>query len=112
MTNLEIIKYLATNNHTRLAELLDDIYCSAWNCGSYAAISKNLFSENEIDDFYDGLTKRRIRTSFLRTNSQSGPRPSTIPLAPSPLSTTVFPSHFQLKTLTICGTTIMNMTTR
>ena len=33
MTNLEIIKYLATNNPTRLAELLDDIYCGAYNDG-------------------------------------------------------------------------------
>lgn len=39
MTNLEIIKYLAINNSTRLAELLDDIYCNAWNCGSYASSS-------------------------------------------------------------------------
>ena len=36
MTNLEIIKYLANNNPGRLAEFLDDIYCNAWNCGSYA----------------------------------------------------------------------------
>ena len=34
MTNLEIIKYLATNNPTRLAELLLDIYCCAWNDGA------------------------------------------------------------------------------
>lgn len=33
MTNLDIIKYLATNNPTRLAELLDDIYCDAYNDG-------------------------------------------------------------------------------
>lgn len=39
MTNLDIIKYLALNNPTRLAELLDDIYCCAWNCGSYARSS-------------------------------------------------------------------------
>ena len=39
MTNLEIIKYLASNNPSRLAELLDDIYCCAWNCGSYAGSS-------------------------------------------------------------------------
>ena len=36
MTNLDIIKYLANNKPARLAELLDDIYCNAWNCGSYA----------------------------------------------------------------------------
>ena len=55
MTNLDIIKYLATNNPARLAELLDDIYCTAWNHGSYAAVSKNPFSENEIDDFNEWL---------------------------------------------------------
>lgn len=33
MTNLDIIKYLATNNPTRLAELLDDLWCTAWNRG-------------------------------------------------------------------------------
>ena len=35
MTNLEIIKYLATNNPTRLAEFLEDIYCCAWNDGAW-----------------------------------------------------------------------------
>lgn len=39
MTNLDIIKHLALNNPSRLAELLDDIYCCAWNCGSYAGSS-------------------------------------------------------------------------
>lgn len=34
MTNLDIIKYLATSNPTRLAELLLDIYCCAWNDGA------------------------------------------------------------------------------
>jgi hypothetical protein len=34
MTNLEIIKYLAANNPARLAELLADIYCVAWNDGA------------------------------------------------------------------------------
>lgn len=33
MTNLEIIKYLATNNPTRLAGLLDDLYCDAYSDG-------------------------------------------------------------------------------
>ena len=35
MTNLEIIKYLSTNNPTRLAEFLEDIYCCAWNDGAW-----------------------------------------------------------------------------
>lgn len=51
MTNLEIIKYLASNNPTRLAELLDDIYCMAWNCGSYAGGTGKILEECEIDDF-------------------------------------------------------------
>lgn len=34
MTNLDIIKYLAYENPTRLAELLEDIYCIAWNDGT------------------------------------------------------------------------------
>ena len=35
MTNLDIIKYLANNNPDRLAELLEDIYCCAWNDGAW-----------------------------------------------------------------------------
>lgn len=34
MTNLDIIKHLALNKPNRLAELLEDIYCSAWNDGA------------------------------------------------------------------------------
>lgn len=34
MTNLEVIKYLATNNPTRLAEFIDDVWCIAWNRGA------------------------------------------------------------------------------
>lgn len=55
MTNLEIIKYLATNNPTRLAELLDDIYCNAWNCGSCAASTGKVMEDCEIDDFDEWL---------------------------------------------------------
>lgn len=40
MTNLEIIRYLALNNPERLGELLEDIYCLAWNDGA------NAYSEN------------------------------------------------------------------
>lgn len=52
MTNLDIIKYLATNNPTRLAELLDDIYCTAWNCGAYTQ-REDKISEQEME-FFDG----------------------------------------------------------
>ena len=55
MTNLDIIKYLATNNPTRLAELLDDIYCNAWNCGSCAASTGKVMEDCEIDDFDEWL---------------------------------------------------------
>ena len=57
MTNLDIIKYLAYENPSRLAELLDDIYCIAWNNGSYAGSNGEgkLLEECEIDDFNDWL---------------------------------------------------------
>ena len=64
MTNLEIIKYLANNNPTRLAELLDDLYCIAWNNGSYASSNGEgkILEECEIDDFnewlYEDASKR------------------------------------------------------
>lgn len=52
MTNLDIIKHLATNNPTRLAELLDDIYTIGWNSGSFAAYTNGeRFSLDEFDDF-------------------------------------------------------------
>lgn len=40
MTNLDIIKYLALNKPERLGELLEDIYCLAWNDGA------NAYSDN------------------------------------------------------------------
>ena len=59
MTNLEIIKYLANNNPTRLAELLEDIYCCAWNDG--ANFDNNHFHptfEDEMDKWlYDDASK-------------------------------------------------------
>lgn len=57
MTNLEIIKYLAYENPSRLAELLDDIYCIAWNCGSYASSNGEgkLLEDCEINDFNEWL---------------------------------------------------------
>ena len=35
MTNLEIIRYLALNKPERLADLLEDVYCCAFNDGTY-----------------------------------------------------------------------------
>lgn len=67
MTNLEIIKYLATNNPTRLAELLDDIYCSAWNCGACAGSTGKIMEECEIDDF-GGWINQEANTNFFFEN--------------------------------------------
>lgn len=65
MTNLEIIKYLATSNPTRLAELLDDIYCCAWNSGVYAANTDGgRFNETEIDDFGEWINQE-VNTKFF-----------------------------------------------
>lgn len=66
MTNLEIIKYLATNNPTRLAELLDDIYCVAWNNGSYAGSNGegNILEECEIDDFNEWINQDASKSGF------------------------------------------------
>ncbi len=63
MTNLDIIKHLVNNNPTRLAELLDDIYCCAWNNGAYAN-SKGCLSENEIHDFNDWLGQDISKAGF------------------------------------------------
>ena len=64
MTNLDIIKYLATNNPTRLAELLDDIYCNAWNCGSCAGSTGKIMEECEIDDFGEWINQE-ANTNFF-----------------------------------------------
>ena len=64
MTNLDIIKYLATNNPTRLAELLDDIYCCAWNCGSCAGSTGKIMEECEIDDFGEWINQE-ANTNFF-----------------------------------------------
>lgn len=65
MTNLDIIKYLSVNNPTRLAELFDDIYCTAWNCGSYVASNKGDFLEEcEIDDFNEWINQEASESGF------------------------------------------------
>ena len=65
MTNLDIIKYLATNNPDRLAEFLDDIYCIGWNCGSYAVSSDGgCLEECEIDDFNEFLVQDAAKSGF------------------------------------------------
>ena len=67
MTNLEIIKYLATNNPTRLAELLDDIYCNAWNCGNYAQvhIAEEKFSPYEMEFSESKWLEQEANTNFF-----------------------------------------------
>jgi hypothetical protein len=67
MTNLEIIKYLTANNPPRLAELLDDIYCNAWNCGAYAANTSGRISQCEIDDFGEWINQE-ANTNFFFEN--------------------------------------------
>lgn len=64
MTNLEIIKHLASNNPTRLAELLDGIYCTAWNCGSCAASTGKFMEECEIDDFKEWLNEDASKSGY------------------------------------------------
>lgn len=64
MTNLEIIKYLALTNPTRLAELLDDIYCTAWNCGSCAGSTGKIMEECEIDDFNEWINQDASKSGF------------------------------------------------
>ena len=64
MTNLEIIKYLAPNNPVRLAELLDDIYCNAWNCGSCAGSTGKIMEECEIDDFNEWLNEDATKRGY------------------------------------------------
>lgn len=66
MTNLDIIKHLALNNPTRLAELLDDLWCTAWNCGSYAASNKGekFLEECEIDDFDEWINQDASKSGF------------------------------------------------
>lgn len=51
MNNLEIIKHIANTDPTRLAEFLTDIYCNAWNCGSFAASTGRDLANCEIADF-------------------------------------------------------------
>ena len=70
MTNLEIIKYLATNNPTRLAELLDDIYCSAWNCGAYAQrhIDEGKVSPYEMEFSESKWLDQEANTNFFFDN--------------------------------------------
>lgn len=67
MTNLDIIKYLATNNPTRLAELLDDIYCNAWNCGNYAQvhIAEEKFSPYEMEFSESKWLEQEANTDFF-----------------------------------------------
>ena len=67
MTNLEIIKYLAINNPARLAELLDDIYCNAWNCGSYAGSNGEgkILEECEIEFSESKWLDQEANTNFF-----------------------------------------------
>jgi hypothetical protein len=62
MTNLEIIKYLATNNPTRLAELLDDICWFARSHDKFLAMGER--STKEIDDFEEWLNEDASKRNY------------------------------------------------
>jgi hypothetical protein len=53
MTNLDIIKYLATNNPARLAEFLDEIWCIAWNHGASVQYLLHKGGESGADKIID-----------------------------------------------------------
>lgn len=60
MTNLEIIKYLATNNPTRLVELLEGIYCMAWNDGAWDRIG----DESSIPSFEKWIYEDAVQSGM------------------------------------------------
>jgi hypothetical protein len=80
MTNLEIIKYLATNNPTRLAELLTDIYCDAYNDGynddwganpnfkkwlfEEASVVDTLYSDGELEEWSKVINNPSIEITY------------------------------------------------
>lgn len=67
MNNLDIIKYLANNNPSRLAEFLDDIYCNAWNCGSFAGSSGDgkMLEECEMEFSESKWLEQEANTNFF-----------------------------------------------
>lgn len=67
MTNLDIIKYLAHYNPARLAEFLDDIYCCAWNCGSYAGSNGEgkILEECEMEFSESEWLEQEANTNFF-----------------------------------------------
>jgi hypothetical protein len=79
MTNLEIIKYLAHYNRARLAELLDDIYCSAWNCGSCAGSTGKIMEECEIDDFGEWINQEANTNFFFERELEEWSRATQKP---------------------------------
>lgn len=62
MTNLEIIKYLASNNPTRLAELLDDICWFARSHDKFLAMGER--STKEINDFEEWLNEDASKRNY------------------------------------------------
>lgn len=60
MTNLEVIKYLATNNPARLAELLEDVYCTAWNDGA----NDKFGDESAIPNFDKWIYEDAAKSGF------------------------------------------------
>lgn len=79
MTNLEIIKYLATNNPTRLADFLNEICYDAWDFGGLhrtrpitdwdewlQADPKTTwdFNPNEIEEWFKAINNPSIEITY------------------------------------------------
>ena len=60
MTNLEIIKHIANTDPTRLADLLEDIYCCAFNDGAWDRFG----DESSIPSFEKWLYEDAYKCGF------------------------------------------------
>lgn len=60
MTNLDIIKYLALNKPERLADLLEDVYCCAFNDGAYDRVG----DDSSIPSFQKWLYEDAFECGF------------------------------------------------
>ena len=90
MTNLDIIKYLANNNPTRLADLLEDIYICAWIEGTNDKVG----DESSIPSFdkwlYEDISQSNLyfRYKLEKWSKATNPTP-TITTAYDNLTVTI-----------------------
>ena len=85
MTNLDIIKYLANNNHARLAELLNDIYDIAYTDGynddidagpnfekwiGEDASKHRYYYDNELEEWSKAINPTPTLVAFYGTESK------------------------------------------